>query len=94
MHRCLQIPDIQYLILAECFVEHERRSCAVMARTCKAFYEPAMDALWRKLDGLGPLIHCMPAELFCEEVIPAPWPQRYDDYQCVRLQRLILARIH
>ncbi|KAG2042316.1 hypothetical protein BDR03DRAFT_945032 [Suillus americanus] len=33
---------------------------AALARTCKTFKEPALDILWKRLDGLEPLILCLP----------------------------------
>ena len=38
-----------------------------MALVCKAFYEPAMDALWRKMDGLEPLLRCLPHHVLEED---------------------------
>ena len=37
-----------------------RRALAVLARTCRAFSKPALDALWRKLQSLEPFILCLP----------------------------------
>jgi hypothetical protein len=34
-----------------------------LARTCKAFFEPAADALWKELDSLVPLIGLFPGHL-------------------------------
>ncbi|KAG1892906.1 uncharacterized protein F5891DRAFT_1176639, partial [Suillus fuscotomentosus] len=36
-----------------------RKSFAALARTCKPFYEPAMDLLWAELDGIEPLLGCV-----------------------------------
>ncbi|KAG2045621.1 hypothetical protein BDR06DRAFT_1051461, partial [Suillus hirtellus] len=35
------------------------QSLAALARTCKPFYEPAMDLLWAELDGMEPLLSCV-----------------------------------
>ena len=35
-----------------------------MALVCRAFYEPAMNVLWRELRGLRPLIECLPKDTF------------------------------
>ncbi|EMD41951.1 hypothetical protein CERSUDRAFT_42012 [Gelatoporia subvermispora B] len=40
-----------------------RRSVARLARTCKAFKEPALDILWRDLDSITPLIGLFPNTL-------------------------------
>lgn len=37
-----------------------RRALAVLARTCRAFSEPALDALWCRLHGLTPFMLCFP----------------------------------
>ncbi|KAG1764019.1 hypothetical protein EDD22DRAFT_1020160 [Suillus occidentalis] len=36
---------------------------ARLARTCKAFHAVALNALWSNLDGIAPLIQCLPAEV-------------------------------
>lgn len=63
MHPCLQIAEIQEFI-----VDHLTHSvtaqCLPLASTCKAFYTPAMNRLWRRMSyGLVPLVKCMPDEL-------------------------------
>ncbi|OAX32034.1 hypothetical protein K503DRAFT_777069 [Rhizopogon vinicolor AM-OR11-026] len=35
-------------------------SLAALARTCKTFHEPAMDLLWADVDGMAPLLGCVP----------------------------------
>ena len=85
MHDCLRVQDIIYDIIKIFAETRDRRSIAAIARTCKSFHEPAMDALWRKLDGLGPLLECMPSDLICERYIPATWAEPYLDVQAVRL---------
>ncbi|KAG2122917.1 hypothetical protein DEU56DRAFT_831018 [Suillus clintonianus] len=37
-----------------------RKSLAALARTCKAFHEPAMYYLWADLNGITPLLGCVP----------------------------------
>jgi hypothetical protein len=77
MHRCLQVPEIIQYILNQissagldfesvdewpCEVPREHRiALAHMARTCTAFYEPAMDALWKNVTSLNSLLKCLPA---------------------------------
>ncbi|OAX31738.1 hypothetical protein K503DRAFT_703255, partial [Rhizopogon vinicolor AM-OR11-026] len=38
----------------------EYSTIAALARTCRAFKEPALDVLWKNMDGLGPLVSCLP----------------------------------
>ncbi|KAK7468686.1 proteasome regulatory particle subunit [Stygiomarasmius scandens] len=40
-----------------------KRSLSRIARTCKAFKEPALDVLWRELDSLIPIIGLFPSSL-------------------------------
>ena len=37
-----------------------RRALAVLARTCRAFSKPALDALWCRLHSLEPFVPCLP----------------------------------
>jgi hypothetical protein len=37
-----------------------RRALAALSRTCRAFSEPALDALWRRLHSLEPFLLCLP----------------------------------
>ena len=37
---------------------------AALARTCKAFKEPALDMIWAELYDLTPLVRCLPEELW------------------------------
>ena len=66
MHRCLYISEI----LQEIFEYSATESLAPLvhlAGTCRLFYEPALDILWRELDDFGPLIKCMPENTWTEE---------------------------
>lgn len=38
-----------------------------MTRTCRAFYEPAMDVLWYGIPDVSPVMRTLPAELWEEE---------------------------
>ncbi|KAF9225243.1 hypothetical protein BS17DRAFT_730527 [Gyrodon lividus] len=39
-------------------------SLAALARTCRTFQEPAVDALWFQLDDLTPLLRCLPQDVW------------------------------
>ena len=65
MHNALLI----YEILG-CIIDHlaqnlsegvhaRQRALGALARTCRAFSEPALDALWCRLRGLKPFMHCL-----------------------------------
>lgn len=48
-----------------------RRSLSRLARTCKAFKEPALNLLWRDLDSFLPLISLFPSGLMKRSRRPA-----------------------
>jgi hypothetical protein len=37
-----------------------RATLAALARTCRTFKEPALDTLWKNIDGFEPLISSLP----------------------------------
>jgi hypothetical protein len=59
--------------LLECILESPggKRSLARLARTCKAFKEPALDVLWRDLDSFVPLLTLLPNTLLKRARRPA-----------------------
>ncbi|EMD37697.1 hypothetical protein CERSUDRAFT_114336, partial [Gelatoporia subvermispora B] len=63
MHRCFQILDT-YMLILRCLQEDPDglASLAVMARTCRALSEPALDVLWEKLGSFADLVRCFPRE--------------------------------
>ncbi|KAI6021844.1 hypothetical protein BKA83DRAFT_14111 [Pisolithus microcarpus] len=74
MHHCLRITEILHLIfgyLADEKVTNanvtgaiRHKDVAVLARTCKAFMDPALDILWRTQSSLSPLVMCLPAQFW------------------------------
>ncbi|KAG2074692.1 hypothetical protein BDR04DRAFT_1071132 [Suillus decipiens] len=42
----------------------QRRSLPALASTCRAFKHPALNALWRDLQSVEPLVKCLPSDLF------------------------------
>ncbi|KAH7884927.1 hypothetical protein F5I97DRAFT_1928342 [Phlebopus sp. FC_14] len=85
MHRCLLVAEVTYLIF-ETIREwddyppygHEPRwdrrigkaTLASLARTCRAFHELALDALWMKLDFLDPLLQLLPRRMRTKRYYP------------------------
>lgn len=55
MHACLHISEIVQNI-----AYNADGGLVSLALTCRAFYEPAMNAVWRDLPGLRPLLLCFP----------------------------------
>ena len=67
MHHALEIQEI----LADIFhhippvsdkysLENPNPTLAALARICRAFNEPALDALWEALPNLAPIARCLP----------------------------------
>ncbi|KAJ7266247.1 hypothetical protein C8J57DRAFT_1511177 [Mycena rebaudengoi] len=53
------------------------KDLAVVARTCKAFHGPALDALWRS-SALVNFLRCMPSDLYCCEESGPEWRVKCD----------------
>ncbi|KAH7902976.1 hypothetical protein BJ138DRAFT_236047, partial [Hygrophoropsis aurantiaca] len=52
-------------LLCHIFTQIEdHRTLFHLAHTCQAFKEPAVDALYSRLNGFGPLIRCLPRDLW------------------------------
>jgi hypothetical protein len=67
MHRCLLVAEI-FSIVTDSLTYYDRKKDVYrLALTCKAFSEPALDAVWRKIDGLRNLIYLLPDDLWHEE---------------------------
>lgn len=66
MHRCLLVAEIFCLItdFSTAGFLPEKKDVYRLALTCKAFSEPALDALWREISGMMDLIHLLPADLW------------------------------
>ena len=71
VHRCLLVPELFSLVCEalrhdRCDMRLRRRlaTLASLARTCHAFEGPALDVLWREIEGLRPLLCTMPSDLF------------------------------
>lgn len=86
VHRALFVPEIVRLIFGfvqawdeenpagECigFVTATggKRSLAYLARTCRFFHEPAIDALWMNLESIDPLIKLLPRRMWGKKRCP------------------------
>jgi hypothetical protein len=75
MHVCLSIPEILAIICSKFAPssdltgehEHDLAALAVLARTSRIFYDPALNALWNGLGTIFPLLRCMPSDLWEEK---------------------------
>lgn len=86
VHHALFVPEIVRLIFGfvqawdeenpagECigFVTATggKRSLAYLARTCRFFHEPAIDALWMNLESIDPLIKLLPRRMWGKKRCP------------------------
>ncbi|KAF8124950.1 hypothetical protein EV363DRAFT_1353197 [Boletus edulis] len=70
MHHSLDIPEILYNIFGHLAPDQGWswtydqlpgiRTLAKLARTCRAFKEPALDVLWSELPDFSALMRCVP----------------------------------
>lgn len=82
MHHCLTISEILHQIFDYC-VEQEpyyEPTLAAASRTCNVFYEPAVDALYRNLQDLTPLLKLLPRTLWFEEQEPSRGPGKIGSF--------------
>ncbi|KAJ7753609.1 hypothetical protein DFH07DRAFT_823853 [Mycena maculata] len=73
MHRSLRIPEIVDLIFAELRTPrqgNEGKDFATLARTCKAFQDPALNLLWSEQHTLDNLLRTLPPHLWTEKRHP------------------------
>ncbi|KAF8550083.1 hypothetical protein OG21DRAFT_1514510 [Imleria badia] len=63
MHHALEIQEILLNIFGHCYSANRWRDAtsdlASLARTCRAFKEPALDLLWEHMVNLSPLVQCL-----------------------------------
>ncbi|KAG2342864.1 hypothetical protein BDR05DRAFT_963668 [Suillus weaverae] len=71
----------------------QRKSLPALASTCRAFKHPALNALWRDLQSVEPLVKCLPSDLFSivqgRVVLQKPidsklWDTLFEYLSCVR----------
>lgn len=58
MHHCLQLQELLPIIFRN--HAHDAKMLARLARTCKAFQDPALNLLWHSQNTLLPLLRCLP----------------------------------
>ncbi|KII86170.1 hypothetical protein PLICRDRAFT_700291 [Plicaturopsis crispa FD-325 SS-3] len=90
MHHCLQISEILSQVCGAASLDVDgtvrRVDLARLARTCRAFRDPALDVLWHTLPSLDPLIRTLPTDLWR---IPKPVPMHRDgiEYRAFEFRR-------
>ncbi|KAF8441724.1 hypothetical protein L210DRAFT_3644963 [Boletus edulis BED1] len=60
MHHALEIQEILLNVFSHLPPDDAAPELASLARTCRAFKEPALDVLWEELRDLSPLTRCLP----------------------------------
>ncbi|KAF8632185.1 hypothetical protein AX15_001953 [Amanita polypyramis BW_CC] len=83
IHHALFCSEIFQLICEQC----NKSTLASLARIKRDLTEPVLDILWREITGIGPLVRCMPPDLWdedgaamlalCRAIIPTDW-NRFD----------------
>ncbi|KAI0091020.1 hypothetical protein BDY19DRAFT_674011 [Irpex rosettiformis] len=74
MHCCLRIAEIQATIFSS-LTPHD---CSQLSRTCRLFYEQAMDVVWADVCSLVPFVKCMPSDVWVQITREITnWPGSY-----------------
>jgi hypothetical protein len=68
MHLCLLPPEILLSICEFYQPIYLRATLASLARTCRILKEPALDTLWKHIDGFEPLIACLPEHVTTTDI--------------------------
>ncbi|KAJ7049622.1 hypothetical protein C8F01DRAFT_1181840 [Mycena amicta] len=77
MHHGLRIAEILDNIFNFLRVTDSNTSAlACLARTCRIFMDPALDALWMKQTTLNNILKCLPSECWEESIIVGNHPRR------------------
>ena len=64
MHRCLNLDEVVRLIAYELVASGRKATAVCLARCCKSFEDPVLDALWTTQDKLSPLFKCLPGDVW------------------------------
>jgi hypothetical protein len=66
MHPCLSVDEITRFLAHELVASEAKATAVSLARCCRSFEDPVLDALWRTQEGLIPLLKCLPQEVWLE----------------------------
>lgn len=64
MHSCLSVDEILRLIACKLAASTGQAATIALARCCKSFEDPALDALWETQDRLIPLLKSLPGDVW------------------------------
>jgi len=67
MHPSLGVDEILRLIIRQLVASEAEATAVSLARCCKSFEDPVLDALWETQDRLTPLLKCFPQQVWKEE---------------------------
>jgi len=67
MHPCLNVDEILRLLACELVASGAEVAVVALARCCKSFEDPMLDALWETQDRLAPLLKCLPQGVWKED---------------------------
>ena len=75
MHRCLSVEEILSHFTRELVASEAKATAAALARCCRSFEEPVLDALWEAQERLIPLLKCIPRDVWEDEDgdFVSPW---------------------
>jgi hypothetical protein len=59
-HQALLCGELYHLICENCDIQ----TLSALSRTSRDLQETALDALWSEIPNLGPLVRCMPCDLW------------------------------
>ncbi|KAJ7054951.1 hypothetical protein C8F01DRAFT_1259365 [Mycena amicta] len=81
MHHGLRIPELLDNIFSnfldsKYYLNPNTATLACLARTCRIFMDPALDALWMKQTTLNNILKCLPSECWEESIIVGNHPRR------------------
>jgi len=64
MHPCLNVDEILRLLACQLVASEGSATALSLARCCKSFEDPALDALWGTQDQLVPLLKSLPGDVW------------------------------
>lgn len=64
MHACLHVDEIVRLIANELVASQDRTTAVALARSCRGFEDPVLDALWGTYHQLAPLLKTFPEDIW------------------------------
>lgn len=64
VHPCFKVDEILRILADEIVESGARTTAAALARCCKIFEDPVLDALWETQDRLFPLLKTFPGDVW------------------------------